>query len=260
MQIVPLLTDAKAINRAETQMDKIRSELVKMVLWFMLISHNIKNHWQVKWITLIISLQWHLSEHLQNGTSSRDVSLQDLPFWLLPTKSGAKKDNLTPVHHWKWLQWACECLNWTLEKWKKVTWSDKSHFLLDQVDGQVHVCCLHGKMLAAGCTMGRRQASGCVCNVLLRNLGSCIHVDVTLTCTPYLMIVADHIDLFMAIMFVPWWQWIMHVPHCKKYSGMFWGTWQSWSCFFGLHISRSHFDWASIGSAGPTNPIPPHNL
>ncbi len=104
MQLVPLLTDAKAINRAETQMDKIRSELVKMILWFMLISHNIKNHWEVKWITLIISLQWHLSEHLQNGTSCRVVSPQDLPFWLVPTKSGAK-DNLTPVHHWKWLQW-----------------------------------------------------------------------------------------------------------------------------------------------------------
>ncbi len=78
-------------------------------------------------------------------------------------------------------------------------WSDKSHFLLDHV----HVCFLHGKMLAAGCTMGRRQASGCVCNVLLGSLWSCIHVNVTLTCTTCLMIVADHIDLFMVIMFVP---------------------------------------------------------
>ncbi|KAF7654794.1 hypothetical protein LDENG_00064660, partial [Lucifuga dentata] len=38
-------------------------------------------------------------------------------------------------------------------------------------------------------------------NVLLGNLGSCIYVDVTLTCTTYLNIVANQVHTFMAMVF-----------------------------------------------------------
>ena len=67
---------------------------------------------------------------------------------------------MTPVHRRKRLQWACECRNWTLEQCKKVTWSDESRFLLDHVDGRVRVPLLPGEVMAPGCTVGRRQASG----------------------------------------------------------------------------------------------------
>ena len=75
-------------------------------------------------------------------------------------------------------------------------WSDESRFLLHHVDGRVCVRHLPGEHMAPGCTMGRRQASGG--SVMLwamfcwETLGPAIHVDVTLTRTTYLSIVADH--------------------------------------------------------------------
>ena len=92
---------------------------------------------------------------------------------------------MTPVHHQKRLQWARERRNWTLEQWKKVSWSDESRFLLDQVDGRVRVCRLPEEVMAPGCTVGRRQAGGG--SVMLwamfcwETLGPAIHVDVNLT-------------------------------------------------------------------------------
>ena len=62
---------------------------------------------------------------------------------------------ITPVHRRKRLQWEHEHRNWTLEQWKKVAWSDESHFLLDHVDGRVRVHRLPGEVMAPGCTVGR---------------------------------------------------------------------------------------------------------
>lgn len=52
---------------------------------------------------------------------------------------------LTPVHHWKLLQWAHLHQDCTLEQWTKFAWSD-FYFLLHHVD--VHVCHLPGKVMA----------------------------------------------------------------------------------------------------------------
>ena len=66
------------------------------------------------------------------------------------------------------------------------------------MDGRVDVHDLPKEHMAAGCTVGRRQASGG--SVMLwamfcwETLGPAIHVDVTLTCTTYLCIVADHLN------------------------------------------------------------------
>ncbi len=48
----------------------------------------------------------------------------------------------------------------TIEQWKKVAWSDESHFLLHHVDGWVRLRRLPVEHMAPGCTMGRRQAGG----------------------------------------------------------------------------------------------------
>ncbi|KAK3561066.1 hypothetical protein QTP86_026371 [Hemibagrus guttatus] len=59
--------------------------------------------------------------------------------------------------------------------------------------------------MAQGCTMGRRQASGG--SVMLwamfcwETVGPAIHMDVTLTCSTYLSIVADRIHPFMETVF-----------------------------------------------------------
>ncbi len=70
------------------------------------------------------------------------------------------------------------------------------HFLLDQVDGPVHVRNLPGEEMAAGCTKGRRPAgrgSFMLWTMLCcETLGPGIHVDVTLTHTTYLKIVLNN--------------------------------------------------------------------
>ncbi|MCI4379860.1 hypothetical protein PGIGA_G00233280, partial [Pangasianodon gigas] len=91
------------------------------------------------------------------------------------------------------------------EQWKKVAWSDKSHFLLHHVEGRVCVHRLPGEEMAPGCTMERTQAGGG--SVMLwamfcwETLGPGIHVDAILTHTTYLNIVADQVQPFMATVF-----------------------------------------------------------
>ncbi|KAK3560178.1 hypothetical protein QTP86_034671 [Hemibagrus guttatus] len=54
---------------------------------------------------------------------------------------------LTPVHQ-NCQQWAREHQNWTTEQWKKVAWSDESHFLLHHMDGrQDNAPCHKAKMV-----------------------------------------------------------------------------------------------------------------
>ena len=97
-------------------------------------------------------------------------------------------------------QWAREGQNRTMDKWKKVTLFHESYFLLDPVDGLVCVHCLPGEDTAPECTMGRRKASRNMLWVMFfwENLNAGIHVDVTLTCTTYLNIVADQVHSFIA--------------------------------------------------------------
>ncbi|KAK3533242.1 hypothetical protein QTP70_013655 [Hemibagrus guttatus] len=112
---------------------------------------------------------------------------------------------LTSVYRQKHQQWAREHQNWTTEQWKKVAWSDESRFLLHHVDVQVCVRLLPGEHMAPGCTMGRRRAGGG--SVLLwsvfcwETLGPAVHVDVTVTRSIYLSIVADHVHPFMETLF-----------------------------------------------------------
>ena len=80
-----------------------------------------------------------------------------------------------------------------------ITFSFTSHGWL------VHVCRLPGEHVAPEYTMGRRQAGGGSVMVWAvfcwETFGPAIHVDVTLTCTTYLSIVADHEHPFMEMVF-----------------------------------------------------------
>ncbi|KAK3529377.1 hypothetical protein QTP70_029484, partial [Hemibagrus guttatus] len=77
-----------------------------------------------------------------------------------------------------------------------MAWSDESRFLLHHVAGRVRVRRLPGEHMAPGCSMGKRQVGrGSVMLWAMfywETLGSAIHVDVTLTRSTYLSIVADH--------------------------------------------------------------------
>ncbi|KAK3525149.1 hypothetical protein QTP86_019533, partial [Hemibagrus guttatus] len=116
-----------------------------------------------------------------------------------------KKLMLVLIERSKRQQWVHEHQNWTTEQWKKVAWSDESHFLLHHVDGRVRVRLLPGKHMVPGCTMGRRRAGrGSVMLWAMfcwEILGPAVHVDVTVTRSTDLSIAADHVHLFMETLF-----------------------------------------------------------
>uniref|UniRef100_A0A3Q3JTD4 Transposase Tc1-like domain-containing protein n=1 Tax=Monopterus albus TaxID=43700 RepID=A0A3Q3JTD4_MONAL len=149
-----------------------------------------------------------ISEKL-NADSDRKVSEHTVHRSLLRmglcSRRPVRLPVLTPVLHQKRLQWAREHQNWTMEKWKKVAWSGESRFLLHHVDGQVHVRRLPEEELTPGSTTGRWQARGDSVMIWAmfcwETLGPVIHVDITLTRTTYLNIVADQVHPFMAKVF-----------------------------------------------------------
>ncbi|KAK3555298.1 hypothetical protein QTP86_014983, partial [Hemibagrus guttatus] len=75
---------------------------------------------------------------------------------------------------------------------------DNGHMTKHQqwAHGRVHVSCLPGEHMVPGCTMARRQVSRVSLMIWVvfcwEALGPAIHVNVTLICTTYLSIVADH--------------------------------------------------------------------
>ncbi|GBM94806.1 hypothetical protein AVEN_134635-1 [Araneus ventricosus] len=67
---------------------------------------------------------------------------------------------LTKRHRQLRLQWAREHRDWTMDEWKRVSWSDESRFLIHYVDGRVRVRRLPGEQLLPSCTAGHTQAGG----------------------------------------------------------------------------------------------------
>ena len=106
---------------------------------------------------------------------------------------------LTPVHHQECLQWAWNSRTGPWNNGRR--WPGlMNHVFFYNMWLAKCVC-----VMAAGCTVGRRQAGGG--SVMLwaifcwETLGPGIHVDVTWTRTTYLNIVADHVHPVMARVF-----------------------------------------------------------
>ncbi|KAI4872592.1 hypothetical protein NFI96_002177 [Prochilodus magdalenae] len=110
-----------------------------------------------------------------------------------------------PARRQKRLQWVLEHQGWTLEQWKKVAWSSKSIFHLQDVDGQVCVLRLPGDVRSPDCTVGQIKDGGESVTLWAmfcwETLGPIIHVDVGLTCATYLNVVADQVHPFMVMVF-----------------------------------------------------------
>ncbi|GBN40719.1 hypothetical protein AVEN_12355-1 [Araneus ventricosus] len=72
---------------------------------------------------------------------------------------------LTKRHRQLRLQWAWKHRDCTMDEWKRVAWSDESHFLIHYVDGRVRVRRLPGEYLLPSCTAG----PGCVVRNCCKN-------------------------------------------------------------------------------------------
>ena len=118
--------------------------------------------------------------------------------------------------------------------------------------------------MVPGCTMGRKQSGGG--RVMLwamfcwETLGPAIHVDVTLTRTTYLSIVADRVHTFMETVFPDYcdlFQQDNALCHkAKNGSGMVWGTQKQVSGDdLASKFLRSQSNRASLKCAGQTSLI-----
>ncbi|GBN52867.1 hypothetical protein AVEN_183487-1 [Araneus ventricosus] len=65
---------------------------------------------------------------------------------------------MTKRHRQLCVQWARKHRDWTMDEWKRVSWSDESRFLIHHVDGCVRVRRLSGEQLLPSCTAGHTQA------------------------------------------------------------------------------------------------------
>ncbi len=93
----------------------------------------------------------------------------------------------------RWPMSSTEHLNWTMEQWMKFAWSDESCSLLNQLDGWMS--CLPEEEMHYGKKADWRVMLWTM--FCWKTLGPGIYV--TLTCTTYLKIVADHKHPFMAM-------------------------------------------------------------
>ncbi len=105
-------------------------------------------------------------------------------------------------------------------------------------------CHLPKEEMAAGCTLGRRQADGCsvmlLRNVRLRNLVSSIHVDVILTFTTYLKTILQNTNTpsRQCGLFQQDNASHCHTAHC---SGMVWGT----ICHISIQLNIYKMCWTN---------------
>ncbi|GBO40395.1 hypothetical protein AVEN_242819-1 [Araneus ventricosus] len=94
------------------------------------------------------------------------------------------------------LFWAQKRRNWSLEDWKKVSWSDESRFLLHHTDGRIRIWRKQYEFRdRPSCQMTPLQAGGVMVWGMISwsALGPLISMDTTMNSTAYLNIIADHV-------------------------------------------------------------------
>ncbi|GBN60257.1 hypothetical protein AVEN_42413-1 [Araneus ventricosus] len=96
------------------------------------------------------------------------------------------------------LFWAQKRRNWSLEDWKKVSWSDESRFLPHHTDDKIRIWRKQYEFMdRPSCQMTPLQAGGggvMVWGMISWSaLGPLISMDTTMNSTVYLNIIADHV-------------------------------------------------------------------
>ncbi|GBO00817.1 Transposable element Tc1 transposase [Araneus ventricosus] len=112
---------------------------------------------------------------------------------------------LTKRHRQLRLQWAWKHRDWTMDEWKRVSWSDEYQFLIHHVDGRVRVRRLPGEQLLPSCTAGHTQAGGGGIMLwgtfLWAVLGPVVVAEQTMKAANYLNIIADQLHPYMVFVF-----------------------------------------------------------
>ncbi len=148
----------------------------------------------------------HIAQEVNAGSDGK-VSEYTVHHSLLPmglhSHRPVRVPMLTPVHRLKRQQWAREHQNWTTEQWKKLVWSIMFSFTsLGWAGASVSFTWgTQGTRMHYGKKACRRRQCNVWALFCWETLGPVILVDVTLTHTTYLSIVADHVHPFMETVF-----------------------------------------------------------
>ena len=112
---------------------------------------------------------------------------------------------LTKCHRQLRLRWAREHRDWTIDQWKRVSWSDESRFAILHADGRIRIHCLPGERLLSQCITGHTKASGgCImlCGTFSwASLEPVVVLEQTLNAMECLNIIANQLHLDMVPVF-----------------------------------------------------------
>ncbi|MCJ8729091.1 hypothetical protein PDJAM_G00011980 [Pangasius djambal] len=104
-------------------------------------------------------------------------------------RAAASKPHITKCNAKRRMQWCKARRHWTLEQWRRVLWSDESHFSICQSDGRVWVWRLPGERYISDCIVpsvkfggGGIMVWGCFSGV---GLGPLVPVKGTLSASGY---------------------------------------------------------------------------
>lgn len=100
-----------------------------------------------KWLIALIKMKECITTHLLLCMGLHDCRLVIVP--ILTTINHQKKKK-------KHLQWVWKYKDRDFESVKKVTQFDKVFFLLNKVNGRMHVHCYPGEAITPSCTMGKQ--------------------------------------------------------------------------------------------------------
>ena len=101
--------------------------------------------------------------------------------------------------------WAQQNRDWAMDKWKNVSWSEESWFLIYNINGHVKIHHLPGKQLLSPFTARHKQAGDG--NIMLwgtfpwTSLGPLVVVEQTMKALNYLTITADQLHPYMTSVF-----------------------------------------------------------
>ena len=143
--------------------------------------------------------------------------------------AAASKPYINKCNAKRWMQWCKARRHWTLEQWRRILWTDESHFSIWESDGWVWVWRLPGLRYLSDCIVQSVKFGGegitlwgCFSGA---GLGPLVQVKGTLNASAY----KEMLDNSMIPTLWEVWGWPLPVPTSKVLKDMEERVWCEWT-------------------------------